>query len=874
MSELPPLFELFSSRLQAAIANACEVSLKTEAKSLDSRHILYGLLTERGSVSADVLTRAGLNKDAFGFQLPSEQEEDIDPNDLQSILAALESQPNQEAIQEQLATMTEEAKEVLLKSMILSESHGHPFVGTEHVLAAVIETKESAGLKLLNEAQISEPFLREQLEDVLEGGKAFTEIANMYKDAGADNSTPHDQMGMAPTAAPAGSANLMEFCLDLTSPEQVAKTDPLVGRDEELERMVNILSRRSKNNPMIIGEPGTGKTALVRGLASRIAEDKVPEVLKGKRILELDLAKVIAGTMFRGEFEGRLKQLLDEVAADENIVLFIDEIHTIMGLGNASGSMDMASVLKPVITSSDIQLVGATTFAEYKKHIEKDPAMERRFQPIKVEEPAEADAVQILKGLKKKYEEFHQLCIPDDAIEAAVRLSSRYVQDRFLPDKAIDVIDEAASQIKIMELERGVSKLVQSIEAKAETLKERKRRAVEAGDYDKALVLKEKERIMLEELNRLRSGGDKKDRKQWSSLSVEHIAKVVSKSTGIPVDNMIDAEKKKLAKLEETLKEHVIGQDEAVEAVSKVVKRARAGISSPNRPLGSFLFLGPTGVGKTELAKVLAREVFGNEKAMIRVDMSEFGEKFNVSKMIGSPAGYVGFEEGGNLTEQVRRKPYSVILFDEIEKAHPDIFNILLQVLDDGHLTDAAGKKVSFKNTIIIMTSNNGVTAVANNKSLGFGEEEATEGVADMQYENYKAGVLAELRKTFKPEFINRIDRTLVFRPLSEKAIHRIIDLQLDELNTRLEEQGLKLAVGKAARAELAREGFDPEYGARPLRRVIQERIEDQLADLLIEGKVAAGSVINVMKRKAGLVLQPKQSSGSGVGAAAGASAA
>lgn len=874
MTELPALFELFSSRLQDAVSNACRVAHE-ESAPLSSKHLLQGLLVTQGSAAAEALRTAGLDETPFpqkGGSVDSARStaETGEAGTVEEVLSELtqevESPAHDQAqVRETFATLTDEGRDVLLKSMLLAESRGHAFVGTEHVLASMIDASDSLAYNYLLEQGLGMTTLRQHLEQSLNEMSSINSAATSLWTSSEDMKQPTmpPSTGMNPIASAQDDGGqhvrLEDFCRDLTSKEITSKTDPLIGRDAELERLTNILARRGKNNPLLVGEPGVGKTALMKGLAKRIVEGQVPEVLRGKRIFELDLAKVIAGTMFRGEFEGRLKKLLDQASADPNIILFIDEIHTIMGLGNASGSMDMASVLKPLITATEMQLAGATTHDEYRKHIAKDPAMARRFQAVMVEEPSEEDAVCIIQGLREQYEQFHQVRIPDSTIEAAVRLTDRYMQDRALPDKAIDALDEAASQMKIAKLEQGVAKLAGRIESRMEDIEQRKRRAVEEGDYEKALLLREKERLMKAELRRVRSQRNGNDRRHWPQVMPNRVAEAVSKATGIPAETMLATERRKLAKLEQTLKSHVIGQDEAVEAVSKVIKRARAGISNPNRPLGSFLFLGPTGVGKTELAKVVAREVFGSEKAMVRIDMSEFGEKFNASKLIGSPAGYVGHEDGGMLTEQVRRNPYSVVLFDEIEKAHPDIFHLLLQVLDDGILTDASGKTVNFRNTIIIMTSNNGVTNVAK-RAMGFGEDEArTEGISHMQYEDYKNGVLAQLQDTFRPEFINRIDKTLVFKPLSQEAVRHIVDLQIDALNARLAEQDVHVSIGKAARDELARQGFDPEFGARPLRRTIQALIEDPLADLLIEGVAASGSVIQVLKRKAGLVLQPKQ---------------
>ena len=694
-------------------------------------------------------------------------------------------------------------------------------IGTEHLLLAMIKDADSVATRILvtlnvDLAKIQDDILHvvginpKDYEEGLEGGRV--------------------QGGM-----------LEQFSTDLTAQATEGKLDPVVGREAEIERLMQVLSRRTKNNPCMIGEPGVGKTAIIEGLASRIAEGIVPEGMRGKRILTLDLSSMVAGTKYRGEFEDRMKKLLREVKADKNVILFLDEIHTIIGAGGAEGALDAANILKPSMARGDIQLIGATTINEYRKHIEKDAALERRFQPIMVEEPDVDLCKRILEGLQAKFEEHHHVSITDEALLAAIQLSERYINDRHLPDKAIDVLDEACAKVSL----RGF-KVPENLEKMEQTLQEmliNKEAEIKAGNFAEASLIQKEQEELGKRIESTKKRFRRAQEKRQLEVREEDIALVVSSWTKIPVQKLTETEGARLRKLEQTLHKRVIGQEEAVTAVAKAIKRGRVGIKSPNRPVGSFLFLGPTGVGKTELAKTLAEALFGKEDAMIRVDMSEYMEKHSVSKMIGSPPGYVGHDEGGQLSEKVRRNPYAVVLFDEIEKAHPDVFNILLQVLDDGHITDSQGRKVDFRNTVIIMTSNAGAKAIVEPKKLGFGaKEDAAE-----DYKRMKANVMEEVKRLFRPEFLNRIDETIVFHALSEEHMKKIVGLMCNELVERVKNQlGMQLTIRDSVKKYIVEKGTDKKYGARPLRRALQNELEDKLAEAILDGDVKSGDEVIV----------------------------
>lgn len=783
---------------------------------IGTEHLLLALVKTRG-VAGEVLKANGVSEEKL--------------QDLMEELIAAEPA----VMTMEKGEFTPRARKIIENSLSEADRLGAELAGTEHMLIALLKETDCIAVRILNTKGIN---VQKLYIDVLTAsGQDMTSAKNEYmmqKSRKTKSSTPV----------------LDQYSRDLTVYAKEGKLDPVIGRDSEIERLVQILSRRTKNNPCLVGEPGVGKTAVVEGLAQKIAEGDIPEVIRDKRVLTLDLSGMVAGSKYRGEFEERIKRALREVTQSGNILLFIDEIHTIIGAGGAEGAIDAANILKPSLARGELQLIGATTREEYRKYIEKDAALERRFQPVDVNEPDEAETIAILKGLKERYEEHHQVEITDAALVAAVKMSERYINDRFLPDKAIDVIDEAAARA-------GLSIYIPSpelrqMEEEQHLLEEQKEEAIKKEDYALAGTLKREQLDVEKKIDRLHEKIENSRAKQQIQVTESEVAAVIAEWTKIPVQKLQEAETERLKHLEDILHERVIGQEEAVEAVSRAVRRGRVGLKDPNRPIGSFLFLGPTGVGKTELSKALAEAVFGRENEIIRVDMSEYMEKHSVSKMIGSPPGYVGYEDGGQLSEKVRRHPYSVILFDEIEKAHTDVFNILLQILEDGHVTDAQGRKVSFKNTIIIMTSNAGAQRIISPKHLGFGTGEDKE--AD--YRKMKEGVLEEVKRIFKPEFINRIDELLVFHTLTKENIQEIVRILLKNLNKRTQAQmSITLEVSDAAVAYLAESGFDKDYGARPVRRSIQTKIEDQLADCLLSGEFQAGDQIGVDCREEKIVF-------------------
>ena len=710
---------------------------------------------------------------------------------------------------------TPTAKRVLEVSFQLARSMRNSFVGTEHLLLALLRESDSGAVKLLNACGVeAESFTEELVNDLARPNAEFRGSKSGKK---GKSNTP----------------TLDEFGTDLTEKAANGGIDPVIGREKEIERVIQILSRRTKNNPCLIGEPGVGKTAIAEGLALKIVKDEVPELLSGKKIVALDLTSMVAGTKYRGDFEERIKKAMDEVKNAKNVILFIDEVHTLIGAGAAEGAVDAANILKPALARGEIQVIGATTIDEYRKNIEKDAALERRFQSVMVGEPTEEETVEILKGLRDKYEAHHKVKISDEAIETAVKMSSRYIADRFLPDKAIDLIDEAASRVRLKAFTAPPN--LKSMEQEIKRLEQEKASAVKSQDFETAAKIRDKEKELQTLLDEEKEKWKNLSGKEIKEVSTEDIANVVSSWSGIPVTQLTKEESERLLNMEKILHERIVGQDKAVSAVAKAIRRGRVGIKNPNRPLGSFIFLGPTGVGKTELCKSLAEAMFGSEDAIIKLDMSEYMEKHTVSKLIGSPPGYVGFEEGGQLTEKIRRKPYSVVLFDEIEKAHPDVFNMLLQILEDGVLTDSKGRKVSFKNAIIIMTSNVGASKITNNQSaLGFGDN------TDENL-NIEELVMEDLKKTFKPEFLNRIDEIIVFNRLEKDDIKEIAKRMLKTLTKRLAEMDIKLSFTDEAISAIADAGFDNVYGARPLRRAIQQKIEDPLSELMLEKEVASG---------------------------------
>ena len=795
----------FTPRAETALRLSQEAAGDLGHGYVGTEHLLLGLLREEDGVAHDVLTEAGLTagmvveiiKKSVGAGLPG-------------------GNPAQ--------GLTPRAKRVVEIAMEDSIRGGCNYIGTEHLLAGILREGNNMAVRILRTAGVDARNLYSAL---------------MRKLSDQPRSKAGEARGAAAPREEKGK-NLREFTRDLTADARAGRLDPVIGRDDEIQRMIQILSRRTKNNPCLIGEPGVGKTALAEGLARKIVLGDVPEDLLDKRILSLDLSGMVAGTKYRGEFEERIKKTLEEVRRSGDVILFIDELHTIVGAGSAEGAVDAANIIKPALGRGEIRVIGATTLDEYRKYIEKDAALERRFQPVQVGEPSREASLEILKGLREKYEQHHKLQITDEALDAAVNLSARYINDRFLPDKAIDLMDEAASRVR-METEEPSEEL-KSLEEKIAALTKDKEAAIARQDYETAAQLRDIERNYQEQVDMERDKR-KKNTAEHRPVTAEDIAAVVSGWTGIPVTRMTEDEGARLLRMEETLHERVVGQDEAVQAVARAIRRGRVGLKDPKRPTGSFLFLGPTGVGKTELCKSLAEAMFGDEAAMIRIDMSEYMERHTVSRLIGSPPGYVGHEEGGQLTEKVRRKPYSVILFDEIEKAHEDVWNVLLQILDDGRITDSQGRTVDFKNTVIVMTSNIGAKRLtAAGGKLGFStgaEDEAQD--AERQFQQAREAVLGELRQTFRPEFLNRIDDIIVFRSLTEEDIREVARRMLRTVSARMEAMGVHLDASEEAVAELAREGFDPKYGARPLRRAIQSRVEDTVAEKLLEGTLKAG---------------------------------
>ena len=771
-----------------------------------TEHLLLGLIREGGGIAHTVLTEAGLTDDMIVEIIKT------------SVGAGLPgSNPAQ--------GLTPRAKHVVEIAMEDSIRGGYNYVGTEHLLAGILREGNNMAVRILRTAGVDAKHL-------------YTALMQKLSDS------PRGRSGDAAKAAAKDDGGktktLKEFTRDLTADARAGKLDPVIGRDSEIQRVIQILSRRTKNNPCLIGEPGVGKTAIAEGLARKIVLGDVPDDLLDKRLLSLDLSGMVAGTKYRGEFEERIKKVLEEVQKSGNVILFIDELHTIVGAGSAEGAVDAANIIKPALGRGEIQVIGATTLNEYRKYIEKDAALERRFQPVQVGEPSREASLEILKGLREKYEQHHKLHITDEALEAAVNLSARYINDRFLPDKAIDLMDEAASRVR-MEAEE-LSPELKSLEEKINALVKDKEAAIAAQDYEKAAQLRDIEKNYRDQVE-LEREKRKKNSAQHRPVTEEDIAAVVSGWTGIPVTRLTEDEGERLLHMEDTLHKRVVGQDEAVKAVARAIRRGRVGLKDPKRPIGSFLFLGPTGVGKTELCKSLAEAMFGDENAMIRIDMSEYMERHTVSRLIGSPPGYVGHDEGGQLTEKVRRKPYSVVLFDEIEKAHEDVWNVLLQILDDGRITDSQGRTVDFKNTVIVMTSNIGAKALtAAGAKLGFSSEErGSDPDAETAFQRARNTVMAELRQTFRPEFLNRIDDIIVFRALTQEDIQEVARRMLNTVSARMETMGIHLDASNEAVAELAKEGFDPKYGARPLRRAIQSKVEDAVAEKMLDGTFRTG---------------------------------
>lgn len=794
------MFGRFTERARKVLSFAEQSAISLRHNYIGTEHILLGLVKEDQGIAGRVLAEIGINE---------------------AKVLELIRKYNGEGTEQVLinVSLTPRSKKVLNLSMDEARRLGHNYIGTEHILLGLIREGEGVAVRILFD-------LGADLEDIQ---KKIIELLGGQKNL-------QQQGGEPVTETP----NLDEYSRDLTQMAREGKLDPVIGRDKEIERVIQILSRRTKNNPVLIGEPGVGKTAIVEGLAQMIVADNVPENLLNKRVVALDLSAIVAGSKYRGEFEKRLKAVMDEIMESGNIILFIDELHTLVGAGAAEGAIDASNILKPALARGELQTIGATTLDEYRKYIEKDAALERRFQSVLVEETTPEETIEILKGLRDAYEAHHKVAITDEAIEAAVHMSHRYITDRFLPDKAIDLVDEAASRVRLSNNTRPPE--LKELNEQLKNIQKEKEAAIKSQEFEKAAILRDKEKKLQKELENLKNNWQQNKNRRESTVTPEDIAEIVSSWTGIPVNKLEETETTKLLRLEEVLHQRVIGQDEAIKVVAQAVRRARAGLKDPDRPIGSFIFLGPTGVGKTELARTLAEALFDDEEAMVRIDMSEYMEKHSVSRMIGSPPGYVGYDEGGQLTEPIRRRPYSVVLFDEIEKAHPDVFNILLQILEDGQLTDSTGRKVDFKNTVVIMTSNVGANLIEREATMGFkvniDEKE--------EYEDMKDKVMTELRRTFRPEFLNRLDEIIVFHALNKEHIKEIVNLMLNDLRKRLEENNITIEVTDEAKMLLVEDGFDPQYGARPLRRSIQRLVENPLSEKILAGAIKDGDTVRI----------------------------
>ena len=813
----------FTPRAEEALRLSQEAAEELGHGYVGSEHLLLGLIREEEGIAHRVLSEFGVTDEMVCSVLQRSVGHGVS--------GAAPSQG-----------LTPRAKSVVELAVSEAARMGSGYIGTEHLLMGLLREGGNMGLRILRTIGV-------------DPNKMYSAVLKKLSDASA-KAVPSGGSAAARDGDKKSGKALAEFTRDLTEAARSGKLDPVIGREKEIQRVIQILSRRTKNNPVLIGEPGVGKTAIAEGLAERIAFGDVPEELLDKRVLSLDLSGMVAGTKYRGEFEERIKNTLDEVKKDGNIILFIDELHTIVGAGSAEGAVDAANIIKPALGRGEIRVIGATTLNEYRKYIEKDAALERRFQPVTVGEPTPEATLEILKGLRDKYEAHHKLTITDEALEAAVQLSKRYIGDRFLPDKAIDLMDEAASQVR-MDAESSSPDL-KALEEKISTLHREKAEAIAGQDYEKAAQLRDIEKNYQEQVDIERENWRKQMAQNRGSVTADDVAKVVAGWTGIPVTRLTEDESMRLLKLEEKLHQRVVGQDDAVAAVAKAIRRSRVGLKDPKRPIGSFLFLGPTGVGKTELCKTLAEAMFGDENAMVRIDMSEYMEKHTVSRLIGSPPGYVGHEEGGQLTEKVRRKPYSVVLFDEIEKAHEDVWNILLQILEDGIVTDSQGRRVDFKNTVIVMTSNVGAKNItAAESKLGFdGKEKDEKETEEARFARIREAVMADLKRTFRPEFLNRIDEIIVFHQLTQDNIVQIARRMLDVTAGRMAQQGITLEADDDAVAELAKDGFDPQYGARPLRRAIQNQVEDAVAEQMLEGNLKSGDTAHVRLKDGKVVIE------------------
>ncbi len=793
----------FTKRAEKALEYAGDLAQGFGHNYIGTEHILYGLVKEGSGVASQVLNMQKITAENV-------------VEEIEVLIGKGDKSQNRGEI-----GFTPRSKRVIENAFLEARKLGSEFIGTEHLLIGIMREGDSVAVRIMMDLNANPQKLYNEIVKVI----------NEDENAGANDKQPKGKARGSYNQTP----TLNQYGTDLTKKATEGKLDPVIGRKDEIQRVIQILSRRTKNNPCLIGEPGVGKTAVAEGLAEKIIAEDVPEMLKNKRVVSLDIASMVAGAKYRGDFEERIKKCLEEVKKAGDVILFIDEVHTIVGAGSAEGAVDAANILKPLLARGEVQVIGATTLNEYRKYIEKDSALERRFSPVTVGEPTNEETIEILKGIRDRYEAHHNVKITDEAIKAAVELSTRYINDRFLPDKAIDLVDEAASRVKMRTYTQPDT--LKKLEEEISAMNKEKDDAIKVQDFEKAAGLRDKINVEKEKLQKEKEKWESKNTKSITTLTEEDIAEVVASWTGVPVKKLTQTENEKLRNLEQTLHQRVIGQNEAVDAVAKAIRRGRVGLKDPNRPIGSFLFLGPTGVGKTELSKALAESLFGNEDAMIRIDMSEYMEGHSVSKLIGSPPGYVGFDEGGQLTEKIRRKPYSVILFDEIEKAHPDVMNMLLQILDDGRLTDAQGRTVNFKNTVIIMTSNIGARLITDKTTLGFSAGDKKE-ESQKEYETIKKDVMGELKKQFRPEFINRIDEIIVFHKLNEEDIKQIIDIMLNQVTKRMAEKSYKFEIDNSVKELIAKKGVDTDYGARPLKRAIQNILEDKIAEEILNGNI------------------------------------
>ena len=811
-------FDKFTERARKVLALAQEEARRFNHNYIGTEHILLGLVREEDGMAAKVLSNLGVG--------------------LNKVRAAVEFIIGRgEGTSQSEVGLTPRAKKVIELAVDEARLLGHQYIGTEHILLGLLREGEGVAAGVLESLGVSVERVHTELNRILSQNMPHPSASGGGRPA---TKTPTvDQLGV-----------------DLTSAARAGKLDPVIGRAREIERVIQVLSRRTKNNPVLIGEPGVGKTAIAEAIAHRIVSGDIPETLQGKRLLTLDIGSLVAGTKYRGEFEERLKKVIEEIKTAGNCILFVDEIHTLVGAGAAEGAVDAASILKPSLARGEVQCIGATTLDDYRKHVERDAALERRFQPIIVDEPTIEQTIDILRGIKSRYEEYHRLSISDEALKIAAALAARYIPDRFLPDKAIDLIDEASSRLRIKQssVPLGLNESMKALES----VRKDKEQAIASQQYEYAAELRERELKLSEKVEKVRSEWQQKKEAEAETKTVteEHIAEVVSMWTGIPVTRLAADESARLLQMEEALHKRIVGQDEAIVAISKSVRRARAGLKDPRRPIGSFIFLGPTGVGKTELVRALSEFMFGSEESLVRLDMSEFMEKHTVARLVGAPPGYVGYDEGGQLTEAVRRKSYSAILLDEIEKAHPDVFNILLQIFDDGHLTDAKGRRVDFRNTIIIMTSNIGSELIKKQGAIGFVSRSDETKAAQLSYEKMKDKVLEEMKKTFRPEFLNRIDGVVVFHALDKEHIRKIVELMLSQVQTQLKEKEIKLEITDEAKDFLGERGYDPAFGARPLRRIIERMVEDPLSEALLNGRFHSGDTVKIDCQNGEIILE------------------